>query len=802
MRLRVPWLLALPLLLGAFDWAGKLLAAAEGLKAPDPKRRVHAIQDLAGGDIEATKPYLLPVLDDPSPEVRLAAAVVLGKAKVEETVEKVAEWLSSPDKTVRVAAAGVLGDIASPRAVAALTRTLVDSEADVRRAAVEALGRIGGKDVAAALAARLDDDSALVRRAAAQELLACGDKRSVIPLLERFDDTSREVRVAAIEAVGRLGDPNATSALLRLLVDPMEEVRIAAVEALGNLRATSAVAELIPLLDRFGDEFRAKVALALGQIGDPAAVRALVQALEKESVRPAAREALLLAGSRALAPLVECLGGHLDCDPASAVSILSALKDRQATPALLAELHKNRVPLEVLVDALGHLADPGAFLPLLALAGNPSLEVRRKVMRALEPIVDGRGADVLIHALADEDPLVRSLAARYLGRLRSRAAVPALLALAGPTSPEPVRAEAIRALGSIGDRRATSRLLSLISSRDPAVRREAATALALLRDPTSIPSLLALVESKESLFQSEALTALQGVLRRTPHLAAGHLMTAIARGESTALSLGAIDVLSAMQDRGSLPVLMEIAREPSRHLAPKALEALGNFGGTRAVPLLVEKVLGDDTVSQAAAAWSLGKLSGVPMDPLLRAARSRDLCTAINATAALSRVATPLAHADALFLASHGHPLVRANASLLLARMGGDEAHKRLTEIADRDVSPYARASAVLALGASGDTEPARRAIEKESDSWVRAASARVLEHGSGRQPRDSFARAYFTSEDGMPLKHERYVFVDPTGLVKCGTTDMRGEASEEQFPDGPWAYEILDSRGNAQPLK
>ena len=79
----------------------------------------------------------------------------------------------------------------------------------------------------------------------------------------------------------------------------------------------------------------------------------------------------------------------------------------------------------------------------------------------------------------DGDPRVRRRAALALGRVRSKAGVPALVAALPDKDPD-VRAMAAFALGLIGDRSAESALEPLLTDASPRVRGRAAEALGLI----------------------------------------------------------------------------------------------------------------------------------------------------------------------------------------------------------------------------------------------------------------------------------------------------------------------------------
>jgi HEAT repeat protein len=648
-------------------------------------------------------------------------------------------------------AADILGEIHSHKAIPPLTRILGDTEPEVRRAAVEALGKIGGPDVVGPIVGRLDDDATPVRREAAERLVTLGDTRAVVPLLERLEDTTKEVRIAAIRAIGRIGDARAAPALLRILRDPEESVRMVAAEALGNLHARAAAPLLIPMLARGSDDLRAKVAYALGQIGDERGVRELVRATQNEIVRGATREALAGVGAPAVDPLLQCLGGTLECDPSVAVEVLRTIADARATPALLVELARGRVRREVVIGALAALKDKRALVPLLALLDSADAPLKVQILDAIRPIVDGRAVGAIARQLDDRSDEVRSRAAQALGPLGARAAVPRLLELA-----QAGEAPAILALGEIGDARAAGPLLAILESGRGESARAAGEALARLKTPDVVAGLLRTAKVGASEARAAAITAVGGALRGHGTAEAVDACVAALDPADTDLALAGVAALAAMRDRRAVPALVAAARAPAGDVRRAALEVLGDFGDAAAAPVLRAALAGDDDAARASAAWALGKLGDAAARPdLARAARARGFATAVNAAAALARVGDA---ADLLPLVGHPNEYVRANVAVGLARVATPEAKNALAALA-KDASPIVRA----AVG---------RAAPRAGDDWIRLT---------------------VKDRTGAPRRHKGYVLILPDGLTKAGVTDARGIVGEEQVAPGSGDFEIVE---------
>lgn len=120
-------------------------------------------------------------------------------------------------------------------------------------------------------------------------------------------------------------------------------------------------------------------------------------------------------------------------DPVGA-TLVEVLLSRGASVALLARA----------IDTLGIMALPSSGAALAPYAQHRTPELRRAALRALIATKSPLAGDVLRRALRGSDPAQRSIAARGLGELNVRAAVPELFGVL----PKDV-AEAARSLGQL-----------------------------------------------------------------------------------------------------------------------------------------------------------------------------------------------------------------------------------------------------------------------------------------------------------------------------------------------------------------
>ena len=214
--------------------------------------------------------------------------------------------------------------------------------------------------------------------------------------------------------------------------------------------------------------------LHLGALARPESSRVAATALNDPStiVRATATHALLsLPSDEATAILVPMLQDSDEFVRREAAYALGETRNCTAVPALVAALERDRNAgvRSAAAVALGLIGDESAA---------PSLT------QALIRRIPASGLfNRILRRKKEENEFVRRAAARSLGQIRSRAAVPVLIAvLADEREIDDVRREAARALGLIGDPAAIPALRSALGDRDPYLSRIAYEALLKL-DP-------------------------------------------------------------------------------------------------------------------------------------------------------------------------------------------------------------------------------------------------------------------------------------------------------------------------------
>jgi HEAT repeat protein len=179
-----------------------------------------------------------------------------------------------------------------------------------------------------------------------------------------------------------------------------------------------------------------------------------------------------------------------------AADALGALRVREAKPWLIARLHHHdpllRLACARALAELGAVDELPEIVAELQEVGADSGDVV-EVMVAFGP----RGVLFLTELLVAGSPTERRMAAVALGHIASRHARPELSRTLDDPDDELV-ANAARALGQLGDIRATAALIALLrDSRPWFVRVAAAAALGALEDPAAAPALVEGLDAEE-----------------------------------------------------------------------------------------------------------------------------------------------------------------------------------------------------------------------------------------------------------------------------------------------------------------
>lgn len=431
--------------------------------------------------------HLLDLLNDLDPKARYRAVTALGRMRAVQAVPKLMEMLDDPVPQVAQVCIQALGMIGDTQVIPALIPLIVHPELGMF--ALNSLRKLGYEPNENP-APQLD---AFFGASRPQEPVRNGmngnnnhygrsqnannhnhNSRSRQPTPEenemdwlitslRSDDPVERARAA--KALGKRGDWRATEPLIRALheskYDPDQEDPL---DQLGD----PAVEPLIESLQDADASVRVLAVMALAKIGDGRAAEPLVAALKDtdELVQMAVWTALVDMGKPAVEPLISALRDNNPDVQRSAALALGELGDDLAVESLI----------EVLTDldyrarsaaakALGQIGDYRGVQALTIALRDKDVTVRRRAANALGDIGDPRAIEALIWAMDDQDHIVGHSSIIALHNIMRKQVDRSMERLINDLyqANMKVRASAIVALGSLGDKRALQPLIETLS---------------------------------------------------------------------------------------------------------------------------------------------------------------------------------------------------------------------------------------------------------------------------------------------------------------------------------------------------
>jgi HEAT repeat protein len=452
-----------------------------------------------GNDQERCLDDLVSAIGSDSRESRIGAIHYLERQPDPHAIEPLIGLLSDPDEYIGESTTEALVALGPP-AVERLIEVLTDqhTEQRVQGWLIRALGSIHDARAFEPLMAIVQDRGERngLRDVAIFYLGRIHDSRVIPALIDRALDPNEYIRVRnyAVHGLGRR-DPHAISALIALLVDSTENGRrlLHSVSTqLGLLRPPQALDPLMSLLDASPerDPYNS-VLVALGKLGEISR-EALLNALSSGPSRRRARAAHALGLSRAPQVL----------EPLLAVASDPDIEVRREAIGALGWFNDDRA-LAVLVNVLKQDVEPP--------------EVRARAASALGMLGKHEATEPLLHALSDSDSTVRARATWALGQLYYRrgpnappepTVVDALLGILDDPD-ERVLHHAVEDLRAMRDPRAVEPLLAILSQSNLELQRDVIEALGRLRDPRALPMLERLSEPDAVVESSDQAQAVQ-----------------------------------------------------------------------------------------------------------------------------------------------------------------------------------------------------------------------------------------------------------------------------------------------------
>lgn len=450
----------------------------------------------------------------------------------------------------------------------------------------------------------------------------------------------------------------------------------------------------------------------------------------------------------------------------ASIIALTRLGDRSAVPLISKPRYLQSPDPQIRwisVRALGKLGDHRTIDLLVPLVDDEEWLVRNEAVSALQNRVadivekaDPALARILIRMLTLEVPSLCDMAVDGLARMEDKCRP--LLFEALKSIKMPVRKHALQVLIRAKDWRALNQIYPLLDDEEPAVRAEAIKALGSIGDQRAIPHLL----EKLNDYNDTVHDALVNALVQFGAGIVDSLHTELTHHKDKR-SLGTIiRALGKIKDRSSLPHLIANLNSAFYSIRRDTMEALAEFGD-EIIPLLLKVLVYNDSdisalVEQAKrggqenrvrAIRALGDLEDhraidllkqlvLDRDPLIASTASDSLvkvgCAAWGRCGALhvigmvgdESVATQLIPSLA-----DDSPHVRYDAVRAIARLKSKKVIPELEKIAASDPVPEVRSEALRTLR---ELEPASKSLYQlaldsiyDDNTTVRLVATRIL---------------------------------------------------------------------------
>jgi HEAT repeat protein len=494
-----------------------------------------AIMDLGYETRDEVYPVLVAKLNDPNPGIQHAAVISLGRFGRADAVQELIKpkIFRSPAANIRWVAVAAVGKLGDYRVIDYLLKAVDDPEWIVRTQAVtELMGKVQeirdcrdhrqihvlihmlsleseeivglaveglkefGADSLTLLREALNNSSATIRMNAARALGKIASTQSAPCLLSALEDGDWRVRAGAAEALGAIGDPASIEPLIQKIHDNVAKVQEQASLALIRF-GKQATTPLLHALSRERNKFVLRaILMALGKIADPRSISSLIGHLRSSYF--IVRQAALTALGRFGPGVIDLLLPTLSYNSSDIGPLIRDAGDMDH-PELQVRA----------VKAIGGLEDHRAVLTLKHLVNEASPEVQEAAIQALFQIgcaawercsaikvLAEVGGPSLVSRLApslkDDSDNVRYEAVRSFGKWGGSDAVQFLTQVAVKDRAVFIRAEAIRALRTVGNggQEVLETALRGLKDKGREVRVQAASLLGLSQNEKSILPLL------------------------------------------------------------------------------------------------------------------------------------------------------------------------------------------------------------------------------------------------------------------------------------------------------------------------
>lgn len=401
--------------------------------------------------------------------------------------------------------------------------------------------------------------------------------------------------------------PTVVPDLTKLVADPDPTIRARAALAIGRVGLAAGVPPLETTLTDTDPDVRQLAAFALGLIGDKSAVPALTTALQDADprVRGRAAEGLGLIGDSGSAGAV----GQMVAAYIKQGAIAALKPDDEQWPGT-PESGAVRLGIFALVRQKAWDALASAVLDGSGRAVSDWWPIAYAIQRINDPrapVADPRARLALEQLLQSPGRYTRSFAARGLGAIKDRSAVPMLVTMLQQAHADvAISVSAIRALAQIGAPEGAAPILAVLNAEgtDPNVQLEAVTALGSLKSAAALPYIQDRFTDDWPVMRAAAIRAAAAIDSQ------GFLMVLSGMDQDRHwLPRAAVaEVLGTDADPSSIDRLRSMLSDPDKRVVEAVIQALARRRAPGIDPMLMKAITDTDIGVRTAAAEAIGRL--------------------------------------------------------------------------------------------------------------------------------------------------------------------------------------------------
>ena len=258
--------------------------------------------------------------------------------------------------------------------------------------------------------------------------------------------------------------------------------------------------------------------------------------------------------------------------------------------------------------ATGRLSPDGAVPALARSAGREDLNQRVLATTALGLTGQAAAVTPLMRLLTDSHPKVQANAARALGAIGNpRATMQMAAMLADPVTRVPVRWAITEALGRLGDPQAVPILLQATGETEPEIRKSAVASLGQLKDPRAVAALALL--TRDAPLTEVAIRALGQIGH--PDGLPSLLRVAKEPGTDPITVKQAFWALGQIKSESTVAALKPYLLAKDNQIVRWTCDALGRVRLPSATQALIDVLSHEDQDTRDMAAWALQQMTGV-----------------------------------------------------------------------------------------------------------------------------------------------------------------------------------------------